>query len=214
MTAMSPFAGAIGAKRWATVADGIEIVRGFPEAARARVAALYWDAFRGKLGRVLGPDAKALRFLAPVLQPDYAFSALDGEGTLLGVAGFSTPEDTFVSGEMADLTRVYGRFGAIWRAGLLEFLERPKSDEILVMDGIFVAPGARGRGVGSALLDRIVEEAKARGLSGVRLDVIDTNPRARALYERKGFEAQEAEQLGPLKWVFGFAASTPMIKAV
>jgi len=42
-------------------------------------------------------------------------------------------------------------------------------------------------GVGSALLDAVAREAQARGLKEVRLDVIDSNPRAKALYTRKGF---------------------------
>jgi RimJ/RimL family protein N-acetyltransferase len=49
-------------------------------------------------------------------------------------------------------------------------------------------------------------------LHEVRLDVIDTNPRARALYERKGFVATGEQKLGPLKPVFGFSSATTLIK--
>ncbi|MBO6604985.1 MAG: GNAT family N-acetyltransferase [Roseicyclus sp.] len=206
-------AGGTGARKPGIVAE-LTLVSGFPEDQRERVARLYWQAFRGKLGRVLGPDDKALRFLTPVLHGSHAISALNADGALVGVAGFSTPQDTFVAGTEADLCKVYGRFGAMWRGLLLEMLDRPRSTEILVMDGIFVAPEARGQGVGSALLDGIVEEAKARGLAGVRLDVIDSNPRAKALYERKGFVACTPQKLGALKWVFGFSSVTPMIKPV
>lgn len=45
----------------------------------------------------------------------------------------------------------------------------------------------RGRGVGTALLAALINEARARGLAGLSLSVEDANP-ARRLYERAGFE--------------------------
>ncbi len=52
--------------------------------------------------------------------------------------------------------------------------------------GIAVLPGCRGRGVGSALLRKLLEEVRAM-YSGVSLSVSVDNP-ARRLYERFGFE--------------------------
>jgi len=46
--------------------------------------------------------------------------------------------------------------------------------------------GWRGRGVGTALLAELVEQARARGLRRLSLSVEDGN-RARRLYERAGF---------------------------
>ena len=74
-----------------------------------------------------------------------------------------------------------------------------------------MAQAARGQGVGSALLKAIIAEARRRGYHHVRLDVIDTNSRARALYERIGFVASDTHQLGPLRHVFGFRATTTMV---
>jgi ribosomal protein S18 acetylase RimI-like enzyme len=52
---------------------------------------------------------------------------------------------------------------------------------------IAVAPGFRRRGVAGALLERLLEHARADGLYGVSLSVEPDNP-ARRLYERLGFE--------------------------
>ena len=38
---------------------------------------LYWQAFGGKLGRVLGPDARALAFLERVIREDHVIVALE-----------------------------------------------------------------------------------------------------------------------------------------
>ena len=158
----------------------MEIRAGFDEAHRGEVARLFWGAFGGKLGRILWPERKALGFIAEIVQPGYAVSA-EEDGALLGVAGFKTPEGGFMAGEFADMARHYGWLGAAWRGPLLELFERELAPGQLLMDGIFVAEQARGRGVGTALIGAIKAEALARGCGEVRLDVVEGNARARAL---------------------------------
>ena len=188
------------------------ISSGFPERDRAQIAALYWEAFGQKLGRVMGPRDRALQFFEAVLDPAHAICAHTANGDLLGVAGFKTHAGALVGGGMGDLARVYGWVGAMWRVALLALLERDTENDRFLMDGIFVAPAARGQGVGTALLDAIADKARSRGHSEVRLDVIDTNPRARALYERQGFVAIKTQDLGVLRHVFRFDSATTMVR--
>ena len=196
------------------VKDGrpFTIRNGFPPEARPEAARLFWQAFSNKLGRVMRPEARALRFLERVMDPDHAISAVTAEGALLGMAGFKTAEGALVGGGLADLAAAYGWFGAVWRGLLLECLEREHEPGRLLMDGVFVREDARGLGIGSALLDAIEDEAARRGLGEVRLDVIDVNPRARALYERKGFRATVTTHTGLLRPLFGFARATTMVR--
>jgi ribosomal protein S18 acetylase RimI-like enzyme len=172
----------------------------------------YWQAFARKLAWPLGPQAKALEFLRASIDPSHAISAVSPDGRFLGVAGFKTKRGAFISGDFKALSTVYGSLGALWRGLLISLLERDFESGVLLMDGVFVAPQSRGMGVGSQLLDAIVGHAATEGLHEVRLDVIDTNPRARALYERKGFVATGEQKLGPLKPVFGFSSATTLIK--
>jgi ribosomal protein S18 acetylase RimI-like enzyme len=181
---------------------------------RAEAAALYWDAFGAKLGFVMGPRDKALAFITAVLDPQHGICAVTENGTLLGVAGYKTLEGALVGGTFADLRQIYGLMGASWRSVLLTLLERDTENKRFLMDGIFVSPDARGQGVGTALLNAVADEAKSRGYDQVRLDVIDTNPRARALYEREGFTAIKTTQLGPLRHIFGFRAATTMVRSI
>lgn len=175
-------------------------------------AALYWQAFGGKLGLVMGPDAKALRYLIRILRADHAIAAIGPSGELLGVAGFKTPLGSFAGGEWADMVAIYGWIGALWRTPLLGLLAREVDNERFLLDGVCVTKDARGQGIGSALLDAICTEAQARGYGQVRLDVIDTNWRAKALYERLGFKVLKTDQLGLLRYIFGFASSSTMVK--
>jgi ribosomal protein S18 acetylase RimI-like enzyme len=62
---------------------------------------------------------------------------------------------------------------------------------------MWVAPEARRRGVGNALIDAIVHWAKATGYARVVLDVGTHNPHAIALYVRAGFVAMDAPRALP-----------------
>ncbi|MGR3514047.1 MAG: GNAT family N-acetyltransferase [Paracoccaceae bacterium] len=189
----------------------IETRLGFDANDRKKVADLFWQAFSGKLNVVLGPEGKAKRFLCKVLDPNYAISAYSREeGALLGVAGFKTDDGAMVGGTFSDPSAHYGFWSAIWRGVLADQLERPIAPGELCMDGIFVTSHARGKGVGTLLLKAVQAEATARSMTSVRLDVIDTNPRARKLYERFGFMPQNTTRTGVLRPVFGFASSTRM----
>jgi ribosomal protein S18 acetylase RimI-like enzyme len=67
--------------------------------------------------------------------------------------------------------------------GVLRLEARP--GELYVAE-LQIAPDMQGRGLGSAVVRGVVEEAAARGAC-VTLQVIDVNTRARLLYERLGF---------------------------
>lgn len=179
------------------------IEAGFREDERAVAAQLYWQAFGAKLGKVLGPSSRAIPFLTAVMDPDYAFVARDAGGQLLGMAGFKTPEGGLINGGLRDMAR-----RAAECAGT-----RPRGGG--VPDGrYFVAQAARGKGVGGQLLDAVTARAAELALRVVRLDVIDTNPRAQALYERKGFVAMTRSHTGPLRHIFGFRSALRMERPV
>ncbi len=190
----------------------MRVVTGLPDPLRAQAAHLYWQAFGSKLGRVLGPEDRALAFLCDSMAGDCALSALDDAGQLLGVIGFRTGAGGFAGGSFAALARTYGRAGALWRGAALWALTREVDNERFLIDGLCVAAHARGQGVGTALIEALVRSPAAQGYREMRLDVIDTNLRARALYERLGFRTLRIERLGPLRHLFGFDAAVTMVR--
>ncbi|QCO56266.1 GNAT family N-acetyltransferase [Pseudorhodobacter turbinis] len=192
----------------------VTLCHGLPDHLRDQAAELYWDAFGSKLGRVMGPRHKAIAFLLKSMRADHAICALSQSGALLGLVAFKSHIASFAGGGAAEMRAVYGLFGAFWRMGLMSLLERDVENERFLLDGICVVTAARGQGIGTQLLIAICDKARAQNYPAVRLDVIDRNPRARALYERFGFVAEQTDQLGPLRYIFGFAASTSMIKQV
>ena len=63
----------------------------------------------------------------------------------------------------------------------------PENAHVSAIEGFTVAPTWRGRGVGRALLDAAVEEARRRGSRKVSLRVLATNEQARRVYAAAGF---------------------------
>ena len=53
-----------------------------------------------------------------------------------------------------------------------------------------------------------------QGLSIIRLEVVDANPRAEKLYRDIGFEAVREQTVWPFGTLFGFQSSTVMLKNV
>jgi ribosomal protein S18 acetylase RimI-like enzyme len=193
---------------------GLRILHGLPPDLRGDAARLYWQAFGPKLGRVMGPDHRALAYLDATIMPDHAMVALSDDGALIGIAGFKTARGTFAGGGFGDLRRCYGLPGAMWRGAALWCLSREVDNNRFLFDGIVVDRGARGRGVGTRLIESVAELAAAQGYRELRLEVIDTNIRARALYERLGFRAAGVHRMGPLRHLFGFDAAVTMVRAV
>jgi GNAT superfamily N-acetyltransferase len=192
----------------------VALIDGFPESDRDEIGRMYWAAFGEKLRIALSPPDKAIRMLEESLNPNYAIIARAVDGQLLGVAGYKTSAGSFMAMNFERLKRHFGIVGAIWRGSVLSLLVRQPAAGTLLMDGIFVAERARGRGVGTLLLSAIKRKAELQGYTHVRLDVIDTNPRARQLYEREGFRAVAVHNLGPLRHVFGFRRATTMMAEI
>ncbi len=78
-----------------------------------------------------------------------------------------------------------GVFGCLSPAGGV-ILARVTADEAEILT-LAVAPGAQGRGLGRALLERAMHEAAQRGAASMVLEVSNVNQAALALYAAAGF---------------------------
>ena len=188
----------------------IEYVLGLDETHFSAAAVLYDRAFGAKLGIAIRSQRERLEILERSLVPEFAIAAIDGE-RLVGLAGLHSPEGSLTAG--LSPRELIGRLGPVrgLRAiAILSLLERKPAPGELLMDGIAVDESHRGRGIGSGLLRNVVEYATANGYRSVRLDVIDTNPAAKRLYERLGFVTVRHESFPFLAWLLGFGGSTTM----
>ncbi|MFD4829031.1 GNAT family N-acetyltransferase [Streptomyces uncialis] len=194
-------------------AGPVTVRRGVPAGAERRAAELYWGAFGRKLGPALNPASKAVPFLAGHLSSPRTVCALV-DGQLVGLAGYQHGGQAPAGGSARAVLRAYGHLRGLRRLLILALFERRPAPGQLVMDGIAVDQDMRGRGIGSLLIEEVAAVAAERECREIRLDVIDTNPRARALYERRGFTALRTARTPYLRRLLGFGAVTTMRRPV
>ena len=188
----------------------LKVSHGLPEPYRAAAADLYWQAFGGKLGPVMGPPARAQSYLRRVMRLDQCFAIVQ-DNVLLGIVGLQTETGTFAGGTARDFGAIYGPLRGLWRLKLLLLVGNKDADiGALMIDGFSVQAAARGKGIGAALLEAVFSYARALGFDTVQLDVVGSNWRARGFYQRHGFVVQSQRKIGPLRLIFGFDSTVRM----
>jgi ribosomal protein S18 acetylase RimI-like enzyme len=186
--------------------------QGIPREHLTRAAALYDQAFGGKFQAVVPDRARRIEVLKRGLDMSHGVAALSGD-QLVGLAGYHTPSGSLTGGiTWRVLIEVLGPVQGSLAAMVLALFIRHSSPRELLMDGIAVEPEMRGQGVGTGLLDAVANVASEMGLEAVRLDVIDTNPRAKQLYMRNGFAVVCTRRFEVLRWLLGFGAADTMIR--
>ncbi len=83
--------------------------------------------------------------------------------------------------------------GVVGFASLSPYRDRP-AYRTTVEDSVYVHPGARGAGVGRALLDELVAVAGARGFHAVMARIVGGHDASIALHRRVGFDAVGTER--------------------
>ena len=117
-------------------------------------------------------------------------------------AALQLPEESWESRTLAAATGTTGQFVAeepsgewigsitvlVFEAGTEDYWGHPVLGRRANVVGVFVKPEHRGSGTIDALFDAAKKFAKEQGFVELRLEVHSSNARARAAYERVGFE--------------------------
>jgi GNAT superfamily N-acetyltransferase len=189
------------------------IQRGLPNPFRRQAAELYYDAFRQKFEPIFRAQNQGLAILEKAFNSDLAFVAVH-QNRLLGLAGMQFGGFHFVHFKISWFIEDFGWLRGPIKFALFLLFDRPHREGQLLMDGIVVHPSMRGRGIGTQLLQSVFDFAHTHGFKSLRLDVVDTNPGARRLYERMGFTPLKTHNYTFLSKIMGFSASTIMIRQI
>ena len=194
--------------------DNIQIKIGLPENYYSEAVIIYIEAFYQKFHWLFGSQEKMKSLLVKSFNPELAIAAFVNN-RLVGVAGMAFKDRHFITLRLSVCIEEFGFF-----AGLVKYLvykiirSRSYARGELLLDSLAVASTMRGRGLGTLLIEAIENYAKKNSLTSVSLEVVDTNPKARKLYDRLGFQEKTTNHYPFLKNIIGIEAISTMVKKV
>ena len=181
----------------------VSIQKGLPPDLVGFASELFLSALSEKLAPILGDDSNAVEFLGSSMVVGRCFSALE-DNKLLGVLAMQTENQNFLNPSFKNLTAHYGFWRALAKGIALHLLQYKPKPEELHIEGIAVVDFARGKGIGTKLLEAFLHFAQTQNFKKTTLEVIDTNPRALQLYERLGFTIQKRSNIWPVNKIIGW----------
>jgi len=197
--------------------QNIGITKQITQEQKRSLAQICYEAFSKKFAVFLLFDDDADRCaacLVDCINYENCLCAVFGED-ILGFAGLDHGKKRFKHFTYRALRKHYGFWGGMGRAlsnALFgAFFENVKKG-CLHIDAVAVSEQARGKGVGTLLMEASFDEARRLGFQKASLEVINTNPRAQQLYEKLGFVVEKVQQSGRFTQTAGFTSSAYMVK--
>lgn len=153
-----------------------------------QMAELMADGFAQKFTSIIGSGDKFHESAKIIFNRELSFAYLE-DNILKGIAILKDKKTHPVISPFNKLRKVLGFFGAIKaKISLFFIFGFDKVDsETLKLEFLSVSQKYRGQGIGSKLIEQTEKYAKDMGFKTLTLDVIDSNPRAKKLYEDFGF---------------------------
>ncbi len=191
--------------------EAIEIRSGMPEEFRREVAEIVYEAFQRKFVLIIGSPEQGAAILEKGIDPAMAIVAVS-QGRPVGVAGLQYDGRNFITPQRSEFVRQFGALSGTARFVMFKLFVQAYYQTDMYIDILAVSPAMRGKGVGTRLLEAVFQIAGEKGFKSVSLEVVDTNPGARRLYERMGFVARRTYPYPYLRGIAGFSASIKMVK--
>lgn len=151
---------------------------------------IFYLAFKKKLRALIKSKEKTIAIYKKSINYDRVLYALKDE-KVVGIVGLHYDNKNFAKIRYEEVRKHFNFFSGYF-IYLFYKIATPKiKDDVLRIDSIAVGEDFRGRGVGSMLIDEVLKFAKKKKFKEVILEVVDTNPRAKKLYENIGFKEKK-----------------------
>lgn len=111
--------------------------------------------------------------------------------SILGIAGLHYDKRNFTDTKYVTLRKHYNPVKSFIMYWMLRIMTPKLQKDTVRVDSLAVDKSCRGEGIGTKLIEGVIEFARQNGYGQVLLEVVDTNPKAKALYERMGFKVKK-----------------------
>ncbi len=174
---------------------------------------LFLNALKDKMVPIFGNDGRTQDYFEDNLDTKQCLAAICDQ-KLVGILGLQTDSGGFLNPTLKTLVKTYGILDGTFKMGGVIVLHHPTGPDELYVDGVCVVDDMRSLGIGSRLFDLLEKIALKKGIRLISLDVIETNHRAKTLYDQLGFVETKRQSIWPFNFIykFPFKASTEMVK--
>jgi ribosomal protein S18 acetylase RimI-like enzyme len=195
----------------------VEIVNRLDEAQKLEVARLFYQGFTLKFNALwlfTRNEQQAVEVLCRSLRYDDGLYAVR-EGRVMGFIGLEKGHGFFATMGYEALRHTFGIAGGAWRYaayGIFRMFHSGVPKDSIHIDPLVVSSEARGLGIGTRLLEAAFALTRQANRSKMLLEVVDTNPQAKKLYERLGFRTFKVQNTRLFTEQAGFAKVLHMEK--
>jgi ribosomal protein S18 acetylase RimI-like enzyme len=164
----------------------IEITESINKNQHIRAVEIFYDAFEQKIRALIKPKEKAIAIYNRSLKDGQVFYAMQ-RGNVVGLIGLHYKNKPFLEIKYSDLRKYFNPLRSYFIYRIYKLTSPKIKDDVLRIDSIAVDKYYRSQGIGTQLINKVFGFAKDKGFKEVTLEVINTNPKAKELYERLGF---------------------------
>lgn len=165
----------------------IEIIEDIGQKQKIEAANVLYEAFEKKINAFMKPKTKAIDAHIRAMQNERAFF-VTYNNSIIGIAGLHYRGKNFIEFDFSELNKTFNFLKSTLYYLAFKLMTPKIKEDTLRIEVLAVDKKYRGQGIGSMLMGKIIDFAAESGFKKIVLEVVDTNPGARTLYERLGFE--------------------------
>lgn len=168
--------------------EKISVIRGYNKSdSKEKIIDILMSAFDKKLLYVIENEEKLKALLKQYINFENAFYCYH-DNQIAGVLGFETKDKKFDNIKLRNLISDIGILKTIKTIFVYAPFSLKLNDNEIKIVAIAVDKNKRGLGIGTKILNDFYDYSKKENYKKVFLEVIDTNPKAKKLYEEHNFK--------------------------
>lgn len=172
----------------------VQIQQKIQKTQKKEIAKILYESFKEKIGKLFKDQEKAIKLFSKLIRENQILVALD-KGKPVGFVGLHYNKKHFLQFSFKEIIKIYGletiRASLYFLTNLFENIQPNQ----LHLEIIAVDEKQRTKGIGTKLILSTIEYAKQKGFHQIRLEVVNTNPKAKKLYEKTGFKKSKDRKI-------------------